>query len=250
MSITFKGPGVEKLSGSKRQPRFRSNPNVMVVQKRRKVPTNRTLNQKIKKIQSREELKHRDTLISQTVDGTGSTLALLNGVPQSAGAETDITRVGNDITATSIQWRLRYNNVAAQLGSVTMRMLVFWDQQPNGAAPTAATLLDGTTVTSLTLAPYHRDYQKRYKILHDSVVTITPQAVQAFTPATGATTALVPQIVYRHAKRQLARTVKYIGNGATVASIGTNSLYAMWISNVAADLPTVTAGFRLYFKDD
>lgn len=244
MSVQLGGPG--------RTPRFERNPNmprkpILIVSKKKKAPTNKTLNNKIKRIQSKEELKHVDVLSSGTTLPSTGTFLLLNGVDQ---GDTDILREGNDITATSIQWRIRYITDVDLVQHVHIRMIVFWDQQPNGAAPTAATLLDTSVITSIINAPYNRNYQKRFKILHDSITTIVPQTIQTFTPATGATTQLVANGAYRHSKRNLSRTVKYSGAGATVAAIQTNSLYAFWVSNVAAEFPTMVAGFRFYFKDD
>jgi len=46
------------------------------------------------------------------------------------------------------------------------RIIVFWDQQANAAAPTVTDLLD-TTAGSAIIAPYNDDYQKRFKVIYD-----------------------------------------------------------------------------------
>lgn len=242
MSVQIGGPGMK--------PRFKRNPmidNSRVIVHRRRAPTNKTLNTKIKRIQSKEELKYVDTFVNGTTIPSTGTFSLLNGMLQGDGPS---VREGNQITATSIQWRIRFITDMDLIQHVHIRFIIFWDLQANRTAPTAAQLLDNTIITSLINAPYNREYQKRFKILHDSVTTIMPQIVQTFTPATGATTQVAVNGAYRHGKRKLSRTVKYFDNDDTIDGITSNSLYAFWVSNTAAEFPIMVSGFRFYFKDD
>ena len=49
-------------------------------------------------------------------------------------------------------------------------------------------MLDTTTVTDATLAPYNHNMVERYKILTDRHYIIVPKVVGDFDPATGTTT--------------------------------------------------------------
>lgn len=229
-----------------KQLRSRSKPiprgNIETIRKR--VPRISTINKKIRSIQSKEELKYIDTLHNTSIPTSG-TLQLLNGV---ALGDDNNEREGKEISLTSIQFRAQFYSVTGQLTTSVIRMLIFYDMQANGAAPTAATLLDNTVITSLWLAPYNREYQKRYKILYDKIIQLTPQVVLNTTA--GDTTTVLAVEKYVRKKIRLGRTVKYIGDTAAITSIATNSLYLLLISDASSNTPTTLGGYRVYFKDD
>jgi len=81
-------------------------------------------------MQSRVELKHKDTSTSSdpTVAGT---LTLLNDIAQGL---TESTRVGDEIYATSIQFRVIMtagSSATVTTSANSTRIIVFWDQQAN-----------------------------------------------------------------------------------------------------------------------
>jgi len=86
------------ISGSKKGMRARD---PFLVAKRKR-PTVKSVARSVKRMQSRVELKHKDTSTSSdpTVAGT---LTLLNDIAQGL---TESTRVGDEIYATSIQFRV------------------------------------------------------------------------------------------------------------------------------------------------
>lgn len=240
------GGKVTVLSGPGRQPRFHTTPGVF--SPKRKQPSNKTLNKKIKTIQRRQELKHLDRVFAGQTISTTEGFFLLNGMVIGTN---DKTRDGNDIACTSIQWRLRFQTDADRVASGTViRMIIFWDQQANGGNPTAAELLDQSVITSELDAPYNHDNQKRFKILHDQIIILEPMSINTFTAASGVTTAFVPRVTYKRGKRSLNRITKYDGETAAITDIVSNSLHVMFVSDLAADVPIVSGGFRLYFKDD
>lgn len=209
-------------------------------------PTVRSLDKRIKKINRQTELKHIDTFNSATVISSTATIIPLN---LSVQGDTDITRTGDDIQATSIQWRMVFISDADRLSGTIIRFLLVWDRQANGVAATAAQVLDTSVITNPTLAPYNHSFQQRFKILHDSIILQNPNVLLDFDPASGNSTTDQPLINHMKNKRQLSRTVKYNGNAGTIADIETNSLLAIFVSNAAADGPALTSGFRFYFKD-
>lgn len=209
-------------------------------------PSVKSLDRRIKKINNKFELKHIDTFNNGTAITAGALLIPLNLCVQ---GDTDITRTGDDSSATSIQWRLRISTDVDSLTDVIVRMLIVWDRQANGAVFTIGQLLDNSVITSLILSPYNHSNQERFKILHDSVHVMKPQVLLDFDTTTGTTS--TNQIVskYLRGKRQLSRTVKYEGNVGTIADIESNALYAVFVSNTATEDPTLASGFRFYFKD-
>lgn len=198
----------------------------------------------VAKIAHAFELKHEDTLFNAAFDTSG-TLTLLNALTQ---GDSDLTRDGNEVKCTSIQFRARWTADIDSLDASEIRHIIFWDSQPNGAAPTVAGLLDISVITAATIAPYNRATQMRFKILHDEVVIMNPQVV-ALT-VSGATTQVERMREYTRGKFKLSRITKYNGNAGTIADIQSNSLYSLVISNLATETPAGLIGYRLYFHDN
>lgn len=240
------------IGGPKRGKRTKD-PFIKVVRKK-PPPTTRNLAKSIKKINNKMELKQNDVLQSSVaIDDTAGNgvFTLLNGVQT---GDTNTTRDGDEIHATSLQFRGIIATSSAAVGISFVRQIVFWDSQPNGTAPSMATLLDTTVITNANFAPYNRNYQKRYKILYDRLIMLNPQVELTVgtvaPPGTNTTASLVQYALPFKKKIQLNRTVKYVGDGNAITDIATNSLYVFQVSNQAANTPVVVAGWRLYFKDN
>lgn len=203
-----------------------------------------SLQKSVRKIQSQEELKHKDTLVA-AVPATAGTFTLLNDI---AVGDTSVSRDGNDINSTSIQWRIRIIGDVDAIAGAFLRHIIFWDSQANGAAPVLADLLDLTTITPGVIAPYNRDNQKRFKIVEDKTFSLNSTMSTAFTPATGVTTATYSVKMHEQGKRQISRVVKYDGTTAVIADIQTNSLHSVWISDANVEQPVCQSGYRFFFK--
>lgn len=205
-----------------------------------------SLNRRVHKINKIFELKHLDIQASIS-PATAGTFQLLNGM---AEGDSPILRDGNDMNATSIQWRMRVvGDVDAIAGGFCIRHIIFWDQQANGVAPTLAELLDLSVINTGVIAPYNRNNQKRFKIIEDKSLTLNPNLATTTVVATGVVSTVFSLRQMSHGKRQLSRQVKYIGNGATIASIGTNSLYSVMVSDSNTEVPIVQMGYRYFAKD-
>lgn len=201
------GKGVV-LSGPGKKPRFMRKRNPPV---RREI---RNVRKSIKKIQRNVELKYVD-VSTNTALASNATLVLLNGLAQ---GDTDETRTGNMIQATSINIRGWVQRTGTTSTSCPFRLLLFWDQQPNGAAPAVTDVLTTNHVYGL----YNRDNQKRFKILYDKVFCIHPQYTSQL---------MFHPIVI---KRKLSRQVKYKDTSVgDITDITTNSLYYMLIADGA-----------------
>jgi len=227
------------VSGPKKG-RFAKDPFQPRKLRKNKPPNVKSLSRSIKKIQRSTELKHIDIFLSAQAVSTTALFTLLNPIGVGDGAS---ARTGNDVQATSIQFRSRFSkNVTAGDAAPIIRHMIIWDRQPNGAVPAIADVLDNSTITSLTEAPYNENNQKRFKILYDN----------RFTLVVGSSVGdeLSNQKLFQM-KRSLSRIVKYDDAAADITDLVSNSLLSVLISTTASgsNPPTGTIGFRFYYKD-
>lgn len=220
-----------------------------------KYPTNKSLNQKVKKIQDMIELKFVDSYFNNDVGNTGSDFLLLNGLASGTGAS---QREGNEITATSLQIRGAVTMSPEQTDPVLVRMIVFWDRQANGANPVTTTvspdtgsLLDGTVISDVIYMPFSYQQQDRYRILYDKTIQLNPKVIFLADYTAGDTQQLVPVTQYFKKKIKLGRKTKYDTTAASglIDNISTNSLFVVFYSDTAANSPLMQFGARMYFKD-
>lgn len=215
---------------------------------KRRGPTNKALDKKIKKLQRDQELKYSDVYQANNDITTGAFVVLLNGI--ASGTDSD-QRIGDEVRATSIQWRMNFSSDPVATIPTLVRYILFWDKQANGLSPVIAggagttSLLDNTIVTDLTLAPYNHESSDRFRVLFDKTFTLEP-----FSLAVGGGAAM-QRYMTSHKKINLSRRVKHDGDTATFADIVTNALWFTFISDVAAAgiNPQVEFGSRYYFKD-
>lgn len=210
-------------------------------------PTIKSLDRRVKRINAKDELKHLDTNFAGSVISTTATIQGLNLMVRGT---TSITRIADDISCTSIQWRFRMITDQDNLVPSFVRHMVLWDSQPNGAVPAIGEILDLATITGPLHAPYNSNFQKRFKILHDRTMVLNPQVVLAFTPGTGATDDYASVGMVFKGKRQLSRTAKYDTNVGDITDLQSNALISVFVSNQATDGPILNGGYRLIFKDD
>lgn len=195
---------------------------------------------KVNKIVNQMEVKHKDTrnLFSPSTIGT---LVFCNTVPR--GDDED-ERTGDNISATSLSYRHIINTQGGNDDSITVRFILFWDSQANQLAPVispaaANQMLDTTVVTDQILSPYNSDYQKRFKILVDRTITVTPTI-------TGAAASRTLQ-----GKVSLNRVVKYVNaNAGSFTEVASNSLWWYIVSDNNVQPPAVTQSSRFRFRDN
>lgn len=201
----------------------------------------------VKKLNNRQELKYIDSAFIAPFNPTSAgVVSLLNGCV--LGDQVD-QRTADQGTATSIQFRATLTQGATVINSdIVMRHIIFWDSQPNGVTPAIADLLDNDVITLYVHAPYKRQYQKRFKILHDKIHITRPMLAD---PA-AATTEIVTPVVYTKKKISLNRVIKYNDDSNTglVADLASNGLFSLWVSNSATASISILGGYRYYFKDD
>lgn len=216
-------------------------------------PTVKSVNRRVTRIQAKMELKHVDTLIAavqMVSDPAVAQTILLNPLLQGLS---DRTRLADDTWFTSIQVKLSISTVGTSIVGNTCRYIIFRDKQSNGAAPTFTQLLDNSTITNLTQAPYNMDNKKRFKIIADRRFSMNPSLVTGFTPATGATTSTLSIDNVHTFRRKLSFSTNYgLSNAGTIADISTNSVYILLLSDASTaggNGPPVNGGIRMLYKD-
>jgi len=136
-----------------------------------------------------------------------ATLTLLNGIAR--GADID-ERDGREVVMRSIQLSYTAQVTSGTGTAQRVRVMVVYDRQTNGAAPTSAQIM---SVDSDVHAPRNLEYRKRFTILHDRVYVLN-----AHNESGGEQ--------FCRFYRKLNHPITFnSGNAGTVADIATGSLY-------------------------
>jgi len=237
---------MKNISNNNNSPRNKPS---FIPNKKRKRETDSDIAQKvdrvdraIKSIRNKEELKWNDTFPGNPLafDSTG----VIGSLTLIAQGDTALERQGSQISATSIQYKATFQQDIDQPNPCTIRHMIVWDSQANGAFPTLNQILDNSVVTPYVFAPYNREFQKRFKIVEDEIFCIN-QNYQINTTNWG------PTKLFMKKKIQLHRDIKYTGAAGNLANIVTNNLLYVLISDITgAEPPFVYVGYRLTYKDD
>lgn len=210
-----------------------------------------SIKKQLREVKGDTELKYFDVSISATVDEAGN-LFVLNAM---GVGDTQITRTAGQIKLTSVQFRLKFTADPSRVNFTTCRVMVLWDRQANGALPTVAgnpltpenAILNNVIESDLTLAPIQYENIDRFHILYDKMFVSNPNVVA--TTTADATTAVirVGSILSKYIK--LNRNAKYSAAASGIASIVTNSLLMLVVTDIAASQPIVDGMARIYFRD-
>lgn len=222
------------------------------------------LEKKLTHLSQDTELKHRDILTSAVIADTtpdATNLILLNGVPQEAASAGNTVREGDQFRVTSLQIRGTIDlNQNTNVGTI-VRMMIFWDRQPNGVIPNVDDVLDAAVITTYVFAPLEFDTRNRYKVIYDKSVSLFPQVqatqsdtnIAAGTGANTITTSLFgsQRKSFKIFKKLNRQVYAGLGTDELIASISSNSLYFLFMSTTpnASNPPTLTFGSRIFFKD-
>lgn len=237
-------------NAGKGQPKMRHKQNQGKGFKKKK-PTAKSVDKKVKKILASQELKYFDeynnnSSVSLTTSGYAFT------INNFATGNTRITRIGNQISLTSLQLKYTLITAAGLLSGFNTRVLVVYDRNHNNSGNSfdgnpinnaGIGLLDNTVIPSAPLMPRNIAYQKRYKVLYDKNHFIRPEVntAAASTIPTGLT-------VYKNIKLSGRKSV-YDGSGGSVADINVGAVSIFIVPDVS-NVVFASVGTRLYFKDD
>lgn len=208
--------------------------------------TRRDLRRLSAKVLGKQELKWIDAYGANTTAAANTASIIhLNPVPQGGTAT---NRIGSSCQMTSAQGRIEVHMASANVASSapTIRVIVLCDSEVNGALPATADILDNTTITDLTLAPYNLTQlgpKQRFKILFDSRKSLV---ISAYSTA--------PAYVYNPVLLKFKVPIKRIlqwSAGNTTGAIGgmtKNSVILWMVSDTGSTL--FNYGTRVIFKDD
>lgn len=157
-------------------------------------------------------------------------ITLLNGCQQGVTAT---TRLGRYIQLLSLTLRGVVTKAANQTGETVLRILLIRDSQANGAAPTAADIIQGDTIDGL----YNLNYETRFEIIYDCMLP--------FGSVWATSLSIDDDIDIKFP------TTFNAGSAGTVADISTNAVYMLTYCNsglqIASPLGTIRS--RIFFLD-
>lgn len=182
-----------------------------------------------KAIQKQKEHKYKENTIS-TDPTTSGTFNLLNGLQQGDDAN---TREGNRVKMGSIYIKGTMTNSDATSNQI--RMVLFIDTQPNGAAPTEA-LLFQDNVAPENGALIEANSHRRFKILKDWHFNLSATAQSGDTR------------IIKYFKK-LYGEVLYTGNVGDITDISKNSLYLYMTSTDASGGIVSSLDYRMRFTE-
>lgn len=183
------------------------------------------------------ELKFLDlnSTTNPALAGTGS-LFLLNGCTQGTDAN---NHIGRQTTMKSLYWLWRGNVQATTTGSGSVRLVMLYDKEAEGAAPTIST---GGTSDAFNqdniVAQMNLNNRDRFVVLLDEVVECIGTAG--------------PQAFMRKGYRKVSLPCVFnSGSAGTVTDIQTGSVYAFVWSGGSFATATVTGSLqtRIRFED-
>lgn len=174
----------------------------------------------------RPELKTIDLTGGLINFTTAGVLTLLNGVTDGVGNN---VRIGTKIWLKSMLLRLSTFPNIGGTGDPTgemLRVMVIYDKQANGVAPTVANILN----TGAWDSPNNLAFRDRFTTLLDKTIDVQANAYAGNTIVGGSVSA-------RHIMKfkPLALPVVFNGTGATIASISTGSIYLLCMSAFGQD---------------
>lgn len=132
---------------------------------------------------SKLEHKYRDFNINAgfTLDSsTNAQIVSISDVPQSAGASSDITRIGDQITPTSTEVTMLIkapanDSMAGTIESAVVRCIVFrWHPLvvAGTSFPVLADIFTQTAVFGAALGPLNHDKRNLFNVLYDRTITV------------------------------------------------------------------------------
>lgn len=178
--------------------------------------------------------------LTKLPDNNG-TVQDLTQITQSTTAQTDQTRLGDQVMLYSIKYKYqihsadRYNTVR----------IIFFQWFPD-TTPIVGDVLDASAGYEV-YAPYNTDHAPMYKIHMDKIHVVNSDVVGYYDGTNGVTTNFTrASKVFKGKIQPNRKRIQYQGGGTT----GSNKIYMITISDsTASSHPTVIGTYRLNFTD-
>ena len=181
------------------------------------------------------EFKESNTQVDENV-GSNWSLQLLNGLQKGTN---NTNRVGDSIKVKSIEVKSGTYLTSSFTGLyMRVRRIIFIDLQPNAGVPTQASLLENV-LSDWTYAFKNLDNKKRFVILKDDVVTMSPNTNAAIQ---------FPDYYYK----MNMHTAYDSSNSGDITDISTNAIYIAYMSNSSSGTqdPSVISNQRIRYIDN
>lgn len=210
--------------------------------RKRRAPTNRTLNKKIKSIQSKQEVKQH--FVTHATANVVLNTADIDCINLIAVGDTNENREGDFATLTSVQWRGRIRPSTSNVVHQAVRHIVFWDFQSNATLLTSlAQLLDDPN------SPYSayltQGVTPRFKVIHDKIYDLH------FQTGTTGTVGVIQTSQKVINKKKVSFNRKVTWNTAIDATLPySGALYSAFITDAATNGADCEVRFKVGFKDD
>ncbi len=186
----------------------------------------------IRKLINIEE-KYSDTSINQTPDQNGAVTC----ITQLAQGTTMSTRVGNSIKVQNLEILGRIAVGSSVTTFSVVRIIVFRDMEGQGTAPVMSDVLESIGTSAAPRQPLDWLNRKRFGILYDSLVVLTPTSGGSSVKPFAFKIALEKHVLYR-------------GTTAAAASDGEGSIYVGTVSDETTNTPAVGLTSRIVYTDD
>lgn len=193
-------------------------------------------------IKREPEVKYLTTGLNTTFGGvTTMTFLSLTDVPQAAGASTDTTRIGDFITARSLQLRLNIirNPATSNVVEFVRIMVIQRHAQFSVDPPTFANtfLNDPVSVATNFRSFYIQDGRHLYTVLLDRMFTMT------------GLTATTEGAIFEHINVSLASARKKLNYISGSTTNGIDNIFVGYLCNTVTTPPTLTFGAKFEFTD-
>lgn len=163
------------------------------------------------------------------VENTGTQLALLNGCV--AGSQ-NFNRIGRKIQLKSLQIRGYFLATDDTVANTFARMVIVYDKQPNGAAPTWANIITSQNIAGTTSSTatdmVNLDNRDRFEIIRDKTYTLSAKDTTATQAYSGSPTIICVEDFVKLGKRE---TCFNAGTAGTIGDITSGSLYVFFIAS-------------------
>lgn len=146
---------------------------------KKKVPNNKQLAVRIKRLENTAELKYDDSYNSSTWTNNVTVLNV-TGIAQGDNIN---ERVGEELTAKYLNIRIR-NVKTPDPAAAYYRVILFWDKQSNAGPPVLyvgaglananTALIDDSVVSDQQVAPLNYRTKQRYHVLWDKMYALNP----------------------------------------------------------------------------
>jgi hypothetical protein len=177
------------------------------------------------------EYKIIDTQLSLAAISTTANILQLTNIAQGTS---DITREGNQIKISSIQFKY-YMEINASTTATALRFILVQDKQTNGAIYTPGDLLEDASPTDVIVSPNNLGNKFRFRILYNKVHTLSQNG---------------SRMQYKEFYKKVELPIRYDGNAGTIADVNTNSLSMFIVSDEATNTPIIDMFVRLRFIDN